>query len=324
MEVVDAIIVGGGPAGSSCAWKLKEAGVDAIVLDRETFPRTKLCAGWVTPEALRDLELDSGSYPLGLITFEELHLHWKWVSVKLKSRQHSIRRYEFDDFLLRRSEARVVHHKVRDIQRDGDDYVIDEQWRCRYLVGAGGTACPVYRSQFQKLNPRSGLLQTATLEQEFAYDWQDPSCHLWFFDDGLPGYAWYVPKANGYINVGLGGMAEQLTHKGGRLRDYWHKFIDRLRKHGLVQYDNFKPKGYSYYLRGNVDVVSKDDAFIVGDAVGLATRDMCEGIGPAVSSGLLPARSIADGADYSLAAIEKFSGGGLASRILERQFARAA
>jgi flavin-dependent dehydrogenase len=51
---------------------------------------------------------------------------------------------------------------------------------------------------------------------------------------------------------------------------------------------------------------------------------MCEGIGPAVSSGLLAARSIADGADYSLAAVEKFSGGGLASRILGRQFARAA
>ena len=163
MEVVDAIIVGGGPAGSSCAWKLKEAGVDAIVLDRETFPRTKLCAGWVTPEALRDLELDSGSYPLGLITFEELHLHWKWVSVKLKSRQHSIRRYEFDDFLLRRSEARVVHHRVRDIRRDGGDYVIDEQWRWREPVGAGGTPWPVFRSQFQKLHPRSGLLQTATL-----------------------------------------------------------------------------------------------------------------------------------------------------------------
>ena len=58
MQKADAIVVGGGPAGSTCAWKLREAGLDVLVLDRATFPRTKLCAGWVTPEALQDLELD--------------------------------------------------------------------------------------------------------------------------------------------------------------------------------------------------------------------------------------------------------------------------
>ena len=42
--MADAIVVGGGPAGSTCAWKLREAGLDVIVLDRAAFPRTKLCA----------------------------------------------------------------------------------------------------------------------------------------------------------------------------------------------------------------------------------------------------------------------------------------
>ncbi|MGH8194247.1 MAG: FAD-dependent oxidoreductase, partial [Woeseiaceae bacterium] len=40
MQYADAIIVGGGPAGSTCAWKLREAGLDVIVLDRAEFPRT--------------------------------------------------------------------------------------------------------------------------------------------------------------------------------------------------------------------------------------------------------------------------------------------
>jgi flavin-dependent dehydrogenase len=323
VNAVDAIVVGGGPAGSTCAWKLHDAGLDVVVLDRETFPRTKLCAGWVTPEAIADLELEPRDYPLRFMTFDELHLHWKLLTVTLKSRQHSIRRYEFDDFLLCRSGARVLQHKVREIQRDGTDYVIDGQYRCKYLVGAGGTACPVYRTLFSERNPHSSALQTATFEHEFAYDWEDGRCHLWFFDDGLPGYAWYVPKANGYINVGLGGMADQLNRKGGHLREYWRKFVDRLEKRGLVRYDRFEPKGYSYYLRGNVDVVCDDNAYIVGDSVGLATRDMCEGIGPAVKSGLLAADSIVSGRDYSLTDINKFSGGGFASRLLERKFAGA-
>jgi len=320
VKVVDAIVVGGGPAGSSCAWKLHDAGLDLVVLDRMAFPRTKLCAGWVTPEAMSDLELETQDYPRSIMTFDELHLHWKVLTVKLKARQHSIRRFEFDEFLLQRAGARVLQHKVREIRRDGSDYIVDGQFRCKYLVGAGGTACPVYKTLFHDRNPRSSVLQTATFEHEFAYDWEDARCHLWFFDDGLPGYAWYVPKANGYINVGLGGMASQLKHRGGHLREFWRLFIHRLERRGLVGYEHYKPTGYSYYLRGNVDVISGDNAYIVGDSVGLATRDMCEGIGPAVKSGLLAAQAITTGADYSLAGINKVTGGGFASKLLERKF----
>ena len=319
MQVADAIVVGGGPAGSTCAWKLREAGLDVIVLDRATFPRKKLCAGWVTPEALSDLEIDPGDYPLSFMTFDALHLNWKVLSVSPRSRQHSIRRLEFDDFLLRRANVRVLQHKARDIHRDGGDYVIDGEFRCKYLVGAGGTACPVYRTFFHDSNPRSSALQTATYEQEFAYDWKDPECQLWFFDDGLPGYAWYVPKANGYINVGLGGMADELKRRGGHVREHWQGFVKKLQRKGLVNYDDYHPTGYSYYLRGNVDVVSDNGAYIVGDSVGLATRDMCEGIGPAVKSGLLAANSITTGAEYSLDGLSQLSGKGLASKLLERK-----
>ena len=48
---------------------------------------------------------------------------------------------------------------------------------------------------------------------------------------------------------------------------------------------------------------------------------MCEGIGPAVRSGLLAARSIVTGEPYSLADISMLSGGSFVSRLLERQFA---
>jgi flavin-dependent dehydrogenase len=99
--------------------------------------------------------------------------------------------------------------------------------------------------------------------------------------------------------------------------------VEKLQKQGLVSYDDYHPTGYSYFLRGNTDVISDDNAYIVGDAVGLATRDMCEGIGPAVKSGLLAANSIVTGAEYSLAGISELSGSGFVSKILERKFAGA-
>ncbi len=324
MRSADAIVVGGGPGGSTAAWQLVRAGLDVLVLDRAAFPRLKLCAGWVTPEAMADLELAPADYPHSLLTFDRLRLHWKFLSAAPATRQHSIRRYEFDAFLLERSGAEVVQHNVRSVRRDGDDFVLDDAFRCRYLVGAGGTACPVYRALFHDRHPRAGGLQTATLEQEFEYEWQDSDCHLWFFDDGLPGYAWYVPKARGWVNVGLGGIAEQLKARDGHLRQHWQAFVARLRAQGLVRYDDYAPKGYSYYIRGDVAGVRDGNAFLVGDAAGLATRDLCEGIGPAVQSGLRAARAIVEDADYMLEDVQPLSGGGIASRLLEKSFTASA
>ena len=307
MQTVDVIVVGGGPGGSTCAWKLRQAGIDVLVLDKASFPRTKLCAGWVTPETLRDLELEPREYPYGFMTFDALALHWRFLGIAPGTRQHSIRRYEFDDFLLQRAGAKVIKHKVKRVREDGGNYVIDDLFRCRYLVGAAGTSCPVYRGLFHDGCPRASGLQIATLEQEFLYDWQDPACHLWFFDDGLPGYSWYVPKANGYLNVGLGGIADRLKARGGRLRDHWRQFTAKLANLGLVHKDDYRPSGYSYYLRDDVDKVRIGNAYLVGDAAGLATRDMGEGIGPAVASGLRAARSIVNGDEYSLAGIDEYS-----------------
>ena len=49
MDACDVAIVGGGPGGSSCAWALRNSGLDVVILDRAAFPRNKLCAGWITP-----------------------------------------------------------------------------------------------------------------------------------------------------------------------------------------------------------------------------------------------------------------------------------
>ena len=58
MESCDVLIVGGGPAGSTCAWQLRQAGLDVLVMDKQTFPRDKVCAGWITPAVVESLELD--------------------------------------------------------------------------------------------------------------------------------------------------------------------------------------------------------------------------------------------------------------------------
>jgi flavin-dependent dehydrogenase len=312
MQHTEVLIVGGGPAGAACAWRLRQRGVDCAILDYQSFPRVKLCAGWITSQVLQDLEFHPADYPGGFTTCSGLNISIRGMRFSLPTRPYAIRRYEFDDWLLQRAGVPVHHHKVKTIEQVGGGYVVDGTYSAKYLVGAGGTRCPVYSTLFQDTSPRAAGSLIVTLEEEFPYLYTDPRCHLWFREHGLPGYAWYVPKVDAqgrasYVNVGIGGAAASLRAKGDRLKRHWELLVAKLERLGLVQGHTFRPRGYAYYFRQARPEVRRDNALIVGDAVGLATRDMGEGIGPAVRSGLLAADAILNDTDYDIRAIPRVS-----------------
>src|SRR5256714_5290716 len=56
MEIVDVAIVGGGPAGSTCAAFCAAAGLRTVVLEREKFPREKVCGDCINPACWPVLE----------------------------------------------------------------------------------------------------------------------------------------------------------------------------------------------------------------------------------------------------------------------------
>jgi len=303
----EVIIVGGGPAGAACAGRLKQQGVDVLILDTVDFPRPKPCAGWVTPQVFRALNIDPEDYPLGLTKYTSFKISLRGIKFPLKTLQYAIRRIEFDDWLLARSQAEFTQHRVVDIQPFKDGYLIDDQFFAKYLIGAGGTHCPVRRHLFDPQQPTGKLSLIIAREEEFRYSVADDRCHLWFFKDGLPGYAWYLPKAGGYLNVGIGGSAAGLKARGETLNEHWEKLLIHLQNSGLVVDHDFNPRGYSYYLRGKPLQNRRGNALLVGDALGLATRDMGEGIGAAIQSGLLAADAIVEGKDYAINSIPRFS-----------------
>ena len=54
-ESVQAIVVGGGPAGAATAWALASQGLDVVVVDKARFPRDKPCAEYLSPQGSRIL-----------------------------------------------------------------------------------------------------------------------------------------------------------------------------------------------------------------------------------------------------------------------------
>ncbi|MFN0264424.1 NAD(P)/FAD-dependent oxidoreductase [Tepidamorphus sp. 3E244] len=325
MRHVDTIIVGGGPAGSSCAAELVRAGHDVLVLDKAQFPRLKLCAGWITQKVFADLDFTPEDYPHAINRLD-IKTHVRGVpfafnGIPTVGDNWSIRRVEFDAWLLERSGAEVVEHQVKSVARDAATgrYVIDDAFSSDHIVGAGGTMCPVRKALFS--DERMKSRQIATLEKEFSYPQRADTCHLYFLIRGLEGYAWYVPKADGCVNIGIGGKSRWFRNTGEKIHDHWRAFLGDLVKQGLLDQetaDSLKEGGHPYFLYTHDGAVKEGDAYIIGDAAGLATVDLGEGLGPAIESGQFAARDILGQGEYSKAPLTKYSFGGITQALARR------
>jgi len=306
MELCDALIVGGGPAGSSCAWKLRRAGLDVMVIDKAVFPRDKVCAGWITPAVPHALQLDMEDYArqhvLQQITsFRTGLIHSNAVETRYPHTvSYGIRRYELDDYLLRRSGARLqLGQPLKSMRRDGKQWIVNDAIATPLIVGAGGHFCPIARFMGTKLGTDEAAITAKEMEFEMSAV-QRAECtargdtpELYFCDD-LRGYGWCFRKGN-YLNIGLG------REESHRLSEHLRGFCIMLEQRGRIPKgipENFH--GHAYLLYGCSARKQVDDGILlVGDAAGLAYPQSGEGIRPAVESGLMAAKAIlAAGQDY--------------------------
>lgn len=313
MDRCDVLIVGGGPAGSTGAWRLVRAGLDVAVLDGATFPRDKVCTGWITPAVVRALELDLDDYGADrtLQPFTKFRTGPMDGDLLLtdfhRTVSYGIRRCEFDTYLLRRAGARLLlGQPLRELRRDGDDWVVNDAVRAPVVIGAGGHFCPVARH----LNP--GPTRDAVViaqEIEFRIRGQGgqacpvtPESPELFFWPDLQGYGWCVRKGD-YLNIGAGHLKE--AEFPARVRRFASLLEDRgLVPHSLVGHW----KGHAYLLnRTSTRRVYAPGLLLAGDAAGLALAPSGEGILSAVESGMMAADALIDAhGDYSGERLAKY------------------
>lgn len=301
METCEVVVVGGGPAGSSCAARLRTHGIEPLVIDRRQFPRDKVCAGWITPQVVAELRLDIAEYarrhviqPItgfktGMIGCDdEVEVHYD------QPVSYGIRRCEFDHFLLERSGAKCrLGMAVDGIERTGKGWSINGRIESPMLVGAGGQFCPVARHLGAQQRSAAPLVTAQEIEIELS-DSDEPHVHVaadspeLFFSPDLAGYGWVFRKGR-HLNVGLGRVGEDA------LSPLVAQFVQFLRHRGKITFDlatRFHGHAYRLYDR-EPPACAADGVLLVGDSAGLAYAESGEGIRPAVESGILAADVIA-------------------------------
>jgi len=302
MDQCDVLIVGGGPGGAACAWSLGRAGLDTVIVDTAQFPRDKVCAGWITPPVIEDLQIDPDEYRRGctfqpIVGFRVGFIGGTPVETRYTDPvSYAIRRCEFDRYLLERSGARLrLGTPVSSVRRAGDRWTVNAANTAidaPMLVGAAGHFCPVARV-LNGTPESTSVIAAQEAEWLLADDASgidvEPGIVELYFQRDLSGYGWIFRKG-GYLNVGFG-------HLGGRaLPRATARLVAFLRERRKLPDTIGRWRGHAY-LASMRRTVADAGVLLVGDAAGVASAKSGEGIRQAIESGLLAASVIqrADG-----------------------------
>lgn len=294
----DVIIVGAGPAGSYLAYKLKNQGIDVLLLEKKTFPRYKSCAGGLSKKAY-DILFSESKNVKNIVekkVKKGLYVRNKKFTFTESEKEliYMTYRSELDNFLVKMAvDNKTVCFKDNiSIQKinEKDNTITYVERNKKYNVGydilVGAWGCNI------RLNK---LIDLAPFERfSVSSSWEGPPGPKFseYFDEyaltqimkKYHSYVGYIFPKSELITAGLFTSLNPLT---SRLKNMWKEFVEfwRLDK-------NIKPQYAWIPIRDLRKPIAKKNILLVGDAAGLADPFTGEGIYYAFISSMIASKHI--------------------------------
>ncbi len=244
----DVLVVGAGPAGAATAAHLARRGIDVLLLDRQHFPRDKVCGDFVGPAALVELQrLGITNLPeyeeTNEINYAALHVDGKELIRQaipdvpgLPRTGRVITRMSLDDMIFRAAKvagARIrTGVKVTLVTPDDEGVYVEvqaggkkERLRTKLVVGSDGSGSLVSRT-LRGAPPTDYDRIIAIRAYYSGVQGDGDTCELYFAGESFPGYYWLFPTSATEANVGIGMILETLPPTEDHLKDLLGRLIE--------------------------------------------------------------------------------------------------
>ena len=280
MKKYDVIIVGGGPAGVAAAKVLKQNHISFCIIEKEKFPREKLCAGGLTHKSQKLIEkLDLDIQEISVQKCESIQLvsNKRNEKIPLVNPILMVNRTEFDNSNIKQVTENNLFESEKVLRIENDVLITDqERYVFRYIIFADGA---------------NGYSRRLISNREFGYFFEyqtNAVLEETIFDFSIlpKGYGWVFPKKD-HTTVGLGQFSDEKI-------DYMELFHYFSEKYHL-DIEEAKIKGYPipiYSKKIYKNSVIDNKFVLVGDAASLVDQVSGEGIYYALLSGKAAAESI--------------------------------
>ncbi|HXX88326.1 MAG TPA: geranylgeranyl reductase family protein [Candidatus Acidoferrum sp.] len=292
--MIDVAIVGGGPAGSYCAYCLAKEGVYPVIFDH-SHPREKPCGGLIMPFAQKLLPFLE-KLPIGRGEKTKLHLispsgRETCLSMR-KGRMLCFSRMKLDQSLVDMATGRgasIVNEQVTAIEREGPSWKLrsgNKSYNVKIVIGADGVNSLIRRRLVGPLGQADlgiccGYFVKKLEKEDITFK----------FLANRKGYIWLIPRDE-ETSLGIGsfemsssiGMRQELNrfvsqaYPQAEICSRWAALIPNIKSLNIFKIP-----------------VAGPDWVLIGDAAGHVNSTLGEGLMYALLDGELAAKAIVRG-----------------------------
>jgi flavin-dependent dehydrogenase len=280
------IVVGAGPAGSACAITAARLGARVLLLEKDRFPRQKVCGEFVSSESLELLDglLDDNRFrSCPQMLSSRIFLDHKTVALPVTPAAQSIPRFDLDAMLFQAAQHAGVTTKetvtVSEVQQSQLFHVVSNEntFAAKAVVNATGRWSKL--TQFDVAGKEKWL----GLKAHFIEPSPPQSVDLYFFAGG---YCGVTPVNSNSVNA-CAMVRADVAHT---LEDVFAKEPQLWRRSRTWQ--PLFPTVTTSPLYFREPVTESGGMLLVGDSAGFIDPFAGDGISLALQSGALAAESI--------------------------------